>query len=346
VSHPLAWVKVRSALAAFCVCFSAALYAHAEGGLRVFLIKPDQAAPEAAVAMVRVQGELVADGFDVVTVDAAAPTSARAMNQAGDPMSITVGLFMSADGNSAELWVVDRLTNKTLIRPVSEVDSSHRLTPNLLALKAVELVRASLLELTIARSTQAPTRASVVRASNWAAQSPPPRSPIWAVESGGAVLWNPSQLEPTLQLALRARLRLTPRTQLRVSFIGLGTRAPVHRESGSATVAEWQSTAEAVFLPWRESAVSPVISLGLGVLHTSVKATANAPYQGRARASLALSPDLGTGLVFMFSSRLALTTEAHVFMAFPKPIVSFAGQDVVRVADPGLAGVVTLLGWF
>ncbi|HEY3594962.1 MAG TPA: hypothetical protein VGL13_13855, partial [Polyangiaceae bacterium] len=145
---------------AFGLCCAVAARAD---GLRVLLVSPPGAAREVNAALVRVQGELVADGFEVVTAESApGATSEAAMSQAESGSSTTVGLFLSPDGSNAELWVVDHLTNKTVVRHVVTADESKKLLPEVLALKTVELLRASLLELVVERNTAA---ASAARSS-------------------------------------------------------------------------------------------------------------------------------------------------------------------------------------
>ena len=88
---------------------------------RVLLVYPSEAEPSVSAALVRVRGELVADGFEVLLVKTQPGTSsASAMGEAEhDSGSATVGLFLNADGTSAELWVVDKLTDKTVVRRVN-----------------------------------------------------------------------------------------------------------------------------------------------------------------------------------------------------------------------------------
>jgi hypothetical protein len=318
-------------------------------GPRVLLVSPPGAVREVSVALVRVQGELIADGFEVVTVEAApGTTSEAAMSQAENGSSTTVGLFLSPDGSNAELWVVDRLTNKTVVRHVATAGESQKLLPEVLAVKAVELLRASLLELVVERNTaeaSAAARAAAQRASDWAARPIAERKPRWAVETGAAVIWSPAQVEPAFVSVARGRRALSDRFHVRVSFIGLGTRAQVTGTGGSAALAQWCALAEGVFQPLPRASLKPVLTLGAGTFHSSVDGQASAPYRGRHQADWSFVADAGAGLVVHLGSRLELAVEGHALWTAPEPIVRFVNEDAAHIGHPGVAATITLLGW-
>ena len=293
-------------------------------GPRVLLVSPPGAVREVSVALVRVQGELIADGFEVVTVEAApGTTSEAAMSQAENGSSTTIGLFLSPDGASAELWVVDRLTNKTVVRHVVTAGESQKLLPEVLAVKAVELLRASLLELVVERNTaeslRGRARASAQRASDWAARPIAEHKPRWALETGAAVIWSPTQVDPAFVSVARGRRALSDRVHVRVSFTGLGTRAQVSGTGGSAAVVQWCALAEGVFQPLPQALLKPMLTLGAGTFHTSVNGQASAPYRVLHQAEWSFVADAGVGLVVHLGSRLELALEGHGLWAAPEP---------------------------
>ena len=315
---------------------------------RVLLVRPPAAAKEVSAALVRVQGELVADGFEVVSLEAApGATSAMAMEQAEARWSsTTVGLFLSADGKSAELWVVDRLTNKTVVRRVATGDESENTLPEVLALKAVELLRASLLELVVERNAAATPKASrgAERASEWAAR-PLASAPKWAIETGAAIIWSPGEVDAAFESVARGRFAAHEKLQVRVSFTGLGTRPQVRGTGGSAQVEQWYGLVEGLFIPLPKLAARPLASLGLGTFHTSVKGEAAFPYQGLQTSRWAFAADVGVGLAIRVASRLELSAEGHALWLAPKQVLRFVGDDGPHVGEPSVVGSLTLLGW-
>jgi hypothetical protein len=316
---------------------------------RVLLVRPLDAAKAVSAALVRVQGELVTDGFEVVSLEAApGATSAMAMEQAEARWtSTTVGLFLDADGKSAELWVVDRLTNKAVVRRVATGDESENVLPEVLALKAVELLRASLLELVVERNTAAKPKGSPTakqRASEWAAR-PLASVPHWAIETGAAAIWSPGEVDAAFESVARGRFAVHEKLHVRISFAGLGTRAQVHGTGGSAQVDQWYGLAEGLFMPLPKLVARPVVSLGVGTFHASAKGEAAFPYQALQTSRWAFATDVGVGLGIRLASRLELSAEGHALWLAPKPVLRFVNDDGPHVGAPSVVGSLTLLGW-
>ena len=324
---------------------------------RVLLVRPPGAAREVKTALVRVEGELAADGFEVVPIEAApGANSAMSMLQAeNSATSTTVGLFLNEDGTSAELWVVDKLTDKTVVRHLASRDQSEKMRPEVLAVRAVELLRASLLELMVERNNAAAaaSRSAALRAketakqraSDWAARPIRSVPEVWAVETGAAVIWNPGQVAPAFVSVGRGRLALSQRLQVRLSFIGLGTHPEVTGAGGRASIEEWCGLAEVVFAPFREVTLRPVFSLGAGAFHTAVTGDASFPYQGLHSTQWAFAADAGVGLSWSFGSRLELALEGHGLWTAPEPIVRFVSEDGAHIGRPGVISSLTLMGW-
>lgn len=320
--------------------------AHAQAP-RVFLVRPPDAAPEVQLALIRVEGELTADGFDVVRAEAqSGASSAVSMLQAENAnTSTTVGLFLNADGTSAQLWVVDKLTDKTVVRRLATRGQPENALPEVLAVRAVELLRASLLELVVERNNRAAAPRAVERATEWAAR-PLQEAPLWfGIETGAAVLWNPAQVEAAFVSVVRGRLALSELLQTRVSFIGLGTRPRVQGTGGSAAISQWGGLGELLLTPFQAHALRPSLSLGVGAFHTSVMGDAVWPYQGVRSSQWSLAGDAGAGLSWLFGKRLELAAEVHTLWLAPEPIVQFVADDGAHLGRPAMIGSLSLLGW-
>src|SRR4051794_18833525 len=112
----------------------------------VVLVRPSAQSTVVSEAITRIRGELIADGFEVSIVDAppgSDPASVLARVDRQASAAATLGLFLHPDASAAELWVVDRLTNKTVVRRVEINRSSAASAPEVLARRSVELLRAS-----------------------------------------------------------------------------------------------------------------------------------------------------------------------------------------------------------
>jgi hypothetical protein len=318
---------------------------------RVLLVRPAEAEPPVSAALIRVRGELTADGFEVLLVEAKpGTTSAAAMAEAEhDASSATVGLFVSSDGKSAELWVVDRLTGKTVVRRVSTAEEPTDALSQILAVRAVELLRASLLELMVAkREKQSAPRASPEtsrRATEWAERPLAPER-RWAIEVGpGVVLTHPGKVGVGVVGVARVRAAFTEAVGARVSLGGLGTRPEFVAPEGTARVQQSWALGELLVSPWPAWPVVPVVSLGAGVTNLAVEGGATYPYRGVTSSGWFFGADAGAGVTFRLARRLDLGAEVHAMFAQPEPRLRFVGREVASLGEPALVGTLTVAGW-
>lgn len=330
---------------------------------RVVLVRPGAADPSISEALIRIRGELVADGFDVEVLDAAQsatsaprPTMDDAGQQAGS--AALIGLFLAPDGQAAELWVVDPRTHETLVRRIDTRGEAQEHIVEVLAVRAVELLRASLLELLMSsQRSAAPVPAAAPPPSNVSQRVPPQagrsrlyasRRSMWGVELGGGLLASPGGIGPALLLV--ARLRVAPLgpigpIEARLSFAGLGTTPRVAGPQGSATVQQRFGLVELAALPWPELRLRPRFSVGLGALHVAVDGEASWPYRGVHSAQWAFAADAGAGVELGIVRRLDVVAEAHALVAHPYPVVRFVETEAARGARPALLGSLSLVGW-
>ncbi|WP_437960180.1 hypothetical protein WME76_11450 [Sorangium sp. So ce119] len=328
---------------------------------RVVLVRPGAADPSISEALIRIRGELVADGFDVELLDAQSasaprPTMDDAGQQAGS--AALIGLFLAPDGQAAELWVVDPRTNKTLVRRIDTRGEAREHIVEVLAVRAVELLRASLLELLMSsRRPAAPLGDAAPPPSEVNPPVPRPAAPsldqpsrrsMWGVELGGGLLASPGGIGPALLLV--ARLRVAPHgphgpIEGRISLAGLGTAPRVAGPQASATVQQRFGLVELAALPWPELRLRPRFSVGLGALHVAVDGEASWPYRGGHSARWAFAADAGAGVEFGLMRRIDVVVEAHALVAHPYPVVRFVETEAAHGARPALLGSLSLVGW-
>lgn len=121
------------------------------GSSRVVLVRPAGSDALLAEATTRLSAELTAAGFLVTVLDAAPGTDPKTEveSQNLDPAPVaTLALSHLGPSATVDVWVADRLTGKTLVRHVNVGPATRDRAPSVLAVRAVELLRASLLEAT------------------------------------------------------------------------------------------------------------------------------------------------------------------------------------------------------
>ncbi|HEX6765852.1 MAG TPA: hypothetical protein VF103_10255 [Polyangiaceae bacterium] len=316
----------------------------------VVLVRP---AAESAIvneAITRIRGELVADGFDVLVVDAppgADPAAILGRSDGETNAAATLGLFLHADARVAELWVVDRLTRKTVMRSIEITSVPEGSEPEVLARRSVELLRASLLEILVdAREKPSESSASRARASHWVERSLPPRTSRWGIEAGAQLLASAGGVGSAVMPVGRVRVALGRQVAARLSLSGLGTRPRVEGAVGTATVSQALGLLELVGEIAPESPVKPSISLGAGTYHIGVDGSASEPYAGTSGDRFVFAADAGVGLTLSMSSSFALSLEGHATLVTPYPVIRFLEVDSAEVNNPlvsaSLAGVVRL----
>jgi hypothetical protein len=327
---------------------------------KVILLRPPSVPAAVSEALVRLQAELTVEGFDAQVTDVDLGQDVRAsLEKVAPTMAATavVAVVAAADPASAELWVVDRVTGKTVVRRVPADPKAARIA-EVLSVRAVELLRASFLELAIT-SRPAP---DVVEAP----LPPPPvvtrfvTEPLeeaepdwtWAVEAGGGGMGaiqgasaGTTLLGELLPVA-RVQRAFGPRLCARISFAGLGTQAHVNNPRGGyADVSQTIGLVEALVRFRRGRRLEPVLSVGAGFLRVSAEGHEMAPYIGGSSWRLSAAGDVGAGMrVPLRQRRVELGVEIHALIAEPYPVVQFFQMEVARAGRPSLLASVTLLG--
>jgi hypothetical protein len=311
----------------------------------VILLQPTIASLGTHRSLARIKDELSADRFTVVLADSnvAGDPVSMAESAARDPGAIAIiALLGDPETGQTELCVVERAAGRTAVRRALVVVDDPGRMPEILSIRALELLHATALELSVDtnRRPRSPTPPSDLRAEG----PPPPAGPapasaetdLGAVETGVAMLHSLSGPPPALAPIGRFRLRLAGWLHARVTIAGLGTSPRLQTDYGSATVSQSMGTVEAVAIWRRAKRVRPGVFLGAGVLHVSVLGAGNSPYEGREPDRWAVVFAGGVGVAFVLRSHLALTTELAGLMATPHPTVRFVGTKVATIGFPSL----------
>lgn len=333
----------------------------------VVLVRSPQPTADAAEATVRLRGELVSAGFDVRVIDPplGADTRASLEEAAAGPeveavVAILGGGSSDASGNSAELWVIDRVTGKTVVRRVpTPAGSTHG--AEVLSIRALELLRASFLEVALSAShapkvteqpPAPPPSTEVTRLTNAAiADVVGNRWPsTWALEAGGCVLGSLEGVTPSVMPLVRVQRAIGDQGLARITFAGFGTRPRITNAQGGtgeeAEVVQQFGILEAGYRFRANRVFQPFISAGAGSLHVSAAGyNVSTPIQPRANERWSLLGDVGTGVHLWFHGRFELAMEAHAQFARPYPVIRYLTKDIAVEGRPSLIGSLTLMVW-
>jgi hypothetical protein len=292
-------------------------------------------------ALTRVRAELLAAGFDVQVLEGASDATPRDRVEAAklDPPPVaTLSLLRTGEGAAADVWVSDRLTGKTLVRRVDVNDVSRARAPTVLAVRTVELLRASLLEATeepeaTKATPETPRRRPVPKdVVRWMTPKPTPIPPSAFVraEIGAALLvgfpGSPPAYAPVIRLGYGGES-----WSVRLGIVAPAVGAEVKAAAGSASVRQDLVELELVAAwpargPW-----AFVASLGGGASHFHVQGSALPPWLVHQGDDWTFATDAGVGGLLRLGSRVGLLADFHAILLAPNVAVQIGDvQETVR----------------
>jgi hypothetical protein len=324
---------------------------------------PDEVTTE---AMARVKGELKAAGFDVAVVALSGDDARHDLETAGRELNpiAAFAIFVRPSGGrtaAAEIWVSDRIRQKTIIQNALLTDRNRGRGAEILAVRAVELLKASLADLwtpaakaTASASSSAPSAAAAAPpAREKAAAAVPtagekadkPRSPFASgigIGIGAAILHSIGDTPTTWAPEALVSYGWPDGLSLRASFQGLGPSTTLSATAGTASLEEQLALIEVVKTWWPRSAFVPFLCAGAGAHHAHITGIANPPYQGHIYDPWSALASLGVGFGVPLFGPFSLLVQARAVGVWPPTVVQIAETDAGHIgplsllADGGL----------
>jgi hypothetical protein len=237
---------------------------------------------------------------------------------------------------AVELWLSDRLTGKLVIR---RIETKGRAAAADLALRAVELLRGSLLEITVdSPEPPPPPPPDVARVVAATARrryfSEGLGLGVGASMLGPFTPWGPAYA-PALRLSYGRR-----RVGARLSLMGPATAGEVRASDGSSLLGTARIRQELALLEGLvafrpERRLQPYLSLAAGAHHVRVEGHGEAPiFPDRSGAAFGLALDGGAGVAVRLGLRAALLFEVHLLAALPARRVLIVDQEAARMGRP------------
>jgi hypothetical protein len=275
----------------------------------------------------RVAAELAALGFAVSsqTREPSAPELASEARAAGAFAAIGIG--PTAQG-TVEITVLDRVTGKTVRREVLGRSLTDPTTRELVALRAAELLRASLMEIEAPHPPRGelpptPAVAKVARAPQTI--RPPERNLRLGAHTGGLLAPGLS-VAPLLQASLGVRVAQALELDLKLGS-QLTASARYEQQGRIEATARWLSVGPKLMLLPRSP--SSVVALGLGLDFKLLTLSASgfaADGAHSGKSELAWTPALGVGL----DSKIRIYKQLWWSLS---PGLGFAASELALRAD-------------
>jgi len=321
----------------------------------VIIVRPANSPPVMVETLVRLRGELISAGFETEIVDAApaegAPRESRsnleqlATRRGADAVVAIVGDLAP---DSVEVWVVDKVTGKSVVRRVPFEPAAAGASKTL-AIRAIELLRSSFLEIDLAARDR----------QNAPGAPPPPPAVVhfveaerlarhpetFGVEVGGAAVMSVDGVGPALLPLARFAWAVRPWLVGQATVAGLGTRPTVESQGGSAQVAQAYGLLGGSVRFRTDARLRPFVALSAGALHTSVEGRADAPNEGRVVDRWSFVADAGVGSELRLPDRFYISVALHAQLAEPYVAVRFLDTVVATSARPNLLMTLTVGAW-
>jgi hypothetical protein len=311
---------------------------------RVALVHASNPTPLEQRTLTRLRGELAAAGFEVT--DAA--RRAEDAREAAEEEPPVAGVFATIaivprTPDAADIWVADRITGKTVVRRVQAGAGPNGDVAAILAVRAVELLRASLLEAIepAPRDERAGPRSVPPAVSEWMNERPR-AEPSFSLDAGVGVLAGPGGVGPAVLPILGLSYRATADLSLRLRAGGPAFAASLEVPVGTISVRQELVSLDLVYRPpLTNGDVRPFVLAGAGAYHLDASGTAQAPYHGRRGGLFAAHVDLGAGAALRLGPHVSILAGARALWLMPKPTIRAAGAEVGSVGRPSVLGEAT-----
>ncbi len=299
-------------------------------------------------AETRLAAELRAAGFQVEEQTSPDPLDVRwAVERSSAPGPFaTVLLRRENDGAYTDVWVADHVSGKTVVRRMAARgvgDAADRA----LALRVVELMRASLVEKLVMPPTDEPVPPQPVPAdvATWTRAAV--REPLEGRHSidlglGVAGAWGGPDVNVAVAPELRVAWRPNATWSLGLLAAGPAYGARVAATEGSATVRQELAVVEAALAPRAWGPVAPYVTVGGGVYHVATTGYAVPPYSSRSSDVWSALLAGGLGVRLPLSGAASLVLDVRELFALPRPVIDFAGRPVATSMQPGTLAALLL----
>jgi hypothetical protein len=320
---------------------------------RVALVSPAQHDALVADVTSRMNAELTASGFDVVIVPPPDDGDVRAaveLARTGPGVVATFAVVSMGRQAAVDVWLSDRITGKTIVKRLDPGPVAAR-APAVLAIRAVELLRASLLETLVppsdpAATAPAPVPMDVSHFVEAKSQPSRPRRPWPGVTSFGAgvgALDGFGGLGPAMYPVVRLAYAVRADTFVRATIGGPSLGLAIRSATGSATARQEFGLLELAYAWPIAPSVQIVASGGAGVYHLQVQGSALPPFGGDSPQLWSPLFDVGVGGAFRIGEHSGILLDLHALVTQRQARVVFADGESKTSGRP--IGAVTLGLW-
>jgi hypothetical protein len=318
---------------------------HASGEHRVVLLRPSAPDELTTMALARIKGELIAAGFEVTLLpqreDMAARNAVETVALELKPLAVFAIFHDEAKAGMpwvAEIWVSDRVVDRTSVERMRLDSAEPGRGATVLAVRAVELLKASLAEFWTAPAERPRPPPSPVVLPRLPAERPAPvpivRRPTVgegvAAQAAFGMLYSFGEIGPVWTPLLALSYGTPQGVGARLTVGGLGSSAIVETAEGTGRIEQQFATIEGFVMSRWQGSLQVFVSGGVGAYRAQVEGTGVYPYRGKTAEGWSLLTGAGIGIAAEVYPHIALIAEAEGYWAWPSAVVRVAHADAGR----------------
>jgi hypothetical protein len=327
------------------------LWAARAEAAKVVLVSSVDASPVLSEARARLQGEVQSLGIEVALIERpSTPSEPKAwVERMGTERLADAVIEVGGDAGrtTVDIWIFERATSRWEVSHVA-LEPNAKNAAERLAIRAIETLRAGLVEIARTPIEQRPTavpQEPPALVTQRSLTEPSDEIERFDLQAGVAVLSGRGNLGPSLMPIVRAGWTARSWLVLQGTLAGFGSRPIVTSAAGSARVSQQYAVVGGSHSFREARTVQPCVALSAGVLRTTIDGQADMPAYAHfvERWGFLLEGTLGTRL--RLSGRYHLTVAAHVQVAVPYLAIHLADTLAATAGNPNVVVSLTLGGW-
>lgn len=310
---------------------------HAEGRRILVLVaeKPPEFWPW-------LNAELASAGFSVQMAEAgSAPPELGQIEKLATRWSTTLGLAPLEAGHGLQIWLLDPVSHRLVFREVilGLYDPSD--PPDLVAVRMVETLRATLIQLQ--KEGRASTQIAPPVPERSAAKPLPSRPSRFALGLGGGGAFSPGGAGAIALLHGSFAYAFVPRFAIVLGGALTPIASQLHRDEGSASLSwYWAGAALRVGVTDPRATLSLRSGAGIWLVRLTSRGQAAPPLADGGGSSLSAVPHVDVGLRWSLTRRLWLTGDLSAGFSTPRVRIDFAGREAAAWGRPLGLGLLSL----
>ena len=323
-------------------------------GSTVAIVWPPTACADVAQVLTLLRGELLSLGIEITVSERVAERDARetssvAWLEAFAARGASAVIHANGDDvlEAIDVWIVKTAPRRFEVTHVA-VESNTAKQPEMLVLRAVEALRAGLLQIDWAarrRHNEPNARPPTATPSAEGTADPARDAERLGLDLGAAAIFSLDGLGPAVLPTLNLGWVARPSVVLLASGAGFGSKATVATTAGNARVAQQYALLGARYRFRSARRLWPFLGFGVGVLRTLVEGQSGSGTAGQTLEQWSGLFDMSLGAGLRLHGRTYLTLAAHAQLADPYVAVHIVDRVGSTSGRPNLLLTLTVGAW-